>query len=214
MKGYQTGVQEDDKEKSGFATPKVMLFGIQNTPTTFTHIMKKLTDPIRCNYLSNFMDKSFARYTIPCNQERRMVFLKYGWIYHKFIQGFNPVATPPSNLTHKATPEKVLWTSKCKSNLNLPDFTLPFIICTDTSWEGITTALLKERPDSEINLIPIMYANRKFSDAEKHYNTSEIECLAVVWAIVKFQAYLYGREFVLQNCSFIYSELNTQMHAS
>lgn len=42
------------------------------------------------------------------------------------------------------------------------------------------------------------FASRKLLDRETRYSTIERECLAVVWAVQKFKAYLYGREFVLE----------------
>ena len=42
------------------------------------------------------------------------------------------------------------------------------------------------------------YASKKFATREQAYSTIERECLAIVWAVQKFQTYLYGRTFVLQ----------------
>ena len=43
------------------------------------------------------------------------------------------------------------------------------------------------------------YISRKLLPREIRYSTIEKECLGIVWAIDKFQVYLYGREFTLQN---------------
>ena len=45
---------------------------------------------------------------------------------------------------------------------------------------------------------PIAFAGRKLLPREVHYSTIEKECLAIVWAIQKFQNVLYGKSFILE----------------
>ena len=40
-------------------------------------------------------------------------------------------------------------------------------------------------------ILPIAYANRKLMECECKYATLVKECLAIVWAIQKFQKYLF-----------------------
>ena len=46
-------------------------------------------------------------------------------------------------------------------------------------------------------LFPVAYASKKLLQREKNYSVIERECLAIVFAVQKYQKYLYGTEFVL-----------------
>ena len=105
-------------------------------------------------------------------------------------------------------PNKVVWTEGAAKSfevlrmclvkqpiLRLPNTDLPFILQTDASDVGIGGVLLQE---SSGLLFPLHYASRKLLPRETRYSTIERECLAIVWAIQKFQVYLYGKQFVLQ----------------
>ena len=45
---------------------------------------------------------------------------------------------------------------------------------------------------------PVAYASRKLSDTERRYAVIERECLAIAWAVKKFNVHLYGTEFELE----------------
>jgi transposase InsO family protein len=144
----------------------------------------------------------------PQSKKEVRAFLGMAGYYRKFVPNFSTIALPLSNLTKKFKPNTVVWTPDCerafqtlKSRLvsrpvlRLPDLTQPFVLRTDASAEGLGAVLLQE---SDGVLHPVAYASRKLIEAEIRYSTIEKECLAVVWATQKFQAYLYGQQFVLE----------------
>ena len=70
--------------------------------------------------------------------------------------------------------------------LKMPDFSKTFILQTDASENGAGAGLMQEHQG--VNH-PVA-CNRKFLPREKRYSVIERECLALVWAVQKFQKYL------------------------
>ena len=135
-------------------------------------------------------------------------FLGLTGYYRNYIPNYSAIAAPLTDLTKKLNPNKVLWGDPQekayamlkqhltnKPVLRLPDLTKDYVLRTDASDLGVGAVLMQEH-DGE--LFPISYASKKMSRREKAYSTMERECLALVWAIKKFQIYLYGKMFVLQ----------------
>ena len=60
---------------------------------------------------------------------------------------------------------------------------------------GIGCILLQEFEDG---LHPLGFASKKLLPRERNYSTIERECLAIIWAIKKFDLYLSGRSFIIQ----------------
>ena len=100
--------------------------------------------------------------------------------------------------------QPITWTSQhqhilesildCLTNppvMAFPDFSLPFILHTDASSEGLG-AILYQRQQGKLRVIG--YGSRTLSPAEKNYNlhSGKLEFLAMKWAICeKFRDYLY-----------------------
>jgi len=109
-------------------------------------------------------------------------------------------------MTKKDEPNELVWT-EAKNRpfkslkkyiskppiLKLPNFEQEFVLQTDASNNRIGAILLQEELAIEH---PIAFASRKLLPREIHYSTIEKECLAIVWAIQKFQNFLYGKSFI------------------
>ena len=118
------------------------------------------------------------------------------------------IAAPLTDLTKKGQPNNIVWGESQENAfralikslseapiLKLPDFNKPFILQTDAADAGIGAVLLQEENGKKM---PIAYASRELKGSEQKYSTIEKECLAIVWAVQKFQQYLYGREFLVE----------------
>jgi hypothetical protein len=111
------------------------------------------------------------------------------------------VAQPLHALTRKGV--EFLWTEACHSAfetlkqkltqvpvLAYPTFDKPFTLETDASILGLGAVLAQEQEDRRLH--PVAYASRALSPPERNYSITELETLAVVWAISHFCTYLYG----------------------
>lgn len=144
----------------------------------------------------------------PQTKKELRAFLGLAGYYRKFIANFAAIACPLTDKTKSKEPNKVEWSDSqelafqtlkerltSSPILHLPDIEKAFILRTDASSTGIGAILLQEHDD---NVFPVAFASKKLLPREANYSVMERECLAVVWAIKKFQRYLYGREFTLQ----------------
>ena len=86
--------------------------------------------------------------------------------------------------------------SKClvgyKSLEFLGAHTIQFILKVDASDTGLGAVLMQNFDSGEF---PISYTSKKLLPRKKNYAVIEKECLAIVWAVKKFEFYLYGRVF-------------------
>jgi len=129
------------------------------------------------------------------------MFLGMAGYYRRFIEHFSHIARPLTQLTQKN--RKFSWGAAQESAVQtLKDklVTAPVLahfnehavleIHTDASSKGIS-AILHQRVDNVLQVVA--YASRTYSPAEANYNTSEQECLAVIWGIAKYRKYIFPK---------------------
>ncbi|UYV68256.1 K02A2.6-like [Cordylochernes scorpioides] len=72
---------------------------------------------------------------------------------------------------------------------------LPIRLSCDSSSYGLCAVL--SQIDVDGNERPIYFISRTLSQAEKKYSQIDKECLSIIWALKKFNNYLFGRKFEL-----------------
>lgn len=155
-------------------------------------------DPDKLTAIKNF--------PVPKNADESKRFVAFANYYRKFVKNFSIIAAPLNKLQKKGAIFE--WTPKCQeafeiiirslSNpeiLDYPDFSNNniFVLTTDASRVGLGAVL------SNSNGRPVAFASRTLNKAESNYSTTEIELLAVVWAVKHFRPYLFGRYFEIKS---------------
>ncbi|XP_017476105.1 PREDICTED: uncharacterized protein K02A2.6-like isoform X2 [Rhagoletis zephyria] len=126
--------------------------------------------------------------------------------YGKFIREMRALRNPLDVLLK--TDSKWVWSSQCQQHFNKfkellssdlllthYDPRLPIKVAADGSNVGLGAYICHIYPDGKDNAIA--HASRSLTQAEKNYSQIEKEGLALVFAVVKFHKYLYGRKFYL-----------------
>ena len=144
----------------------------------------------------------------PVNKKQLRSFLGLTGYYHRFIPNYATVASPLTDLTRKGEPNELQWNNEHERAfetlkarianppiLKLPDNSKEYVLRTDASNVGIGAVLFQEENDVKH---PVAFASRKLLPREVNYSTIEKECLALVWAIQKFEVFLYGKKFLLE----------------
>src|SRR6218665_2165023 len=126
--------------------------------------------------------------------------------YRKFVPEFAQIARPLHALTKKDT--RFAWSEECNMAfellkerlteapvLALPNDTGTYVLDTDASGESIG-AVLSQIQDGQERVI--CFGSRVCSPAERNYDVTRRELLAIVYFLKTYRAYLLGRKFLLR----------------
>ena len=133
-------------------------------------------------------------------------YLSLAYYCRRFIPNFSKIGCPLHQLTCKGV--EFVWSPECeivfwelKERLTTspvvayPDFNRAFIVETDASAQGIGAVLSQQQEDQRLHAIA--YPSRALSPVEQRYSITELDTLAVVWAISHFHHYLYGNSVTI-----------------
>ena len=128
-----------------------------------------------------------------------------GW-YHKFIPHYAEIAQPLFNLTRDDVPFE--WTDQCQKAfdtfkdhltrgpvLAVANPNKPYVLHTDASDFALGALLMQE--DDNGDLHPIAYASKTLNSAQRNYDTTDREALALVWALEHFNTFVEGHNYTI-----------------
>nr|XP_050035818.1 uncharacterized protein LOC126532190 [Dermacentor andersoni] len=150
--------------------------------------------------------RAILEYPTPANIQALRRFLGMVNYYRQFVPNCAALQAPLTSLLRKSTswswgPEQddaFRALSKAlvdTAELKLPDLNREFVVQADASDLGIGAVLLQEHEDV---LRPVAFASRSLTPAERNYSVTERECLAIVFALRKFDHYVDGVPFVVE----------------
>ena len=130
-------------------------------------------------------------------------------VYRRFVRDFAEKATPLNRKLRKGEPTSFELNDEEMKSFNtlrdaltttpvlaLPRANAPFLLETDASKVQVGCVLTQEQPDGFYQ--PIGHWSRSLNDTERNYDTTERECLAVLWSILQLRPYLERTHFVVR----------------
>ncbi|OAO89358.1 hypothetical protein AXX17_ATUG01560 [Arabidopsis thaliana] len=209
-------IHPDDQEKTTFTCPygtfayRRMPFSLCNAPATFYRGMMSIFTNMIEDIMEVFMDdfsvyessfedclENLCKVLARCEEKH----LVLNWEkYHFMVQdgivlghriskhGIEVDRANIEVMTSLQAPDNV---KAVRISLDMlpPDWDLPFEVMCDAS-DSAVGVVLGQRKDKKLHAI--YYASRTLDDAQRNYETTEKELLAVVFAFEKFISYLVG----------------------
>lgn len=143
---------------------------------------------------------------VPRNITELRSFLGLCSYYRRFVKNFSNIAAPLHRLQRKDAP--FVWTEEQETAFNqlkealttAPVLGMPredgvFKVDTDASSVGLGAVLSQDQDGREV---VIAYSSRSLSRAERNYDVTKKELLAVVFALKTFKQYVLERHFEIR----------------
>lgn len=150
--------------------------------------------------------KAITEAPSPKNIQELRSFLGLINYYGRFIPNLSSLLHPLNQLLKRESPWR--WSKECeqafktaKSKLITPnvlvhyDSSLPLRLAGDASAYGVGAVISHVMKDGTER--PIAFASRTLLPSERNYSQIEKEALSLIFGVVKFHTYLYGRRFTL-----------------
>ncbi|KAL1549191.1 hypothetical protein AAHA92_17323 [Salvia divinorum] len=197
----KSGIQVVTNDRNELAYRR-MPFGLCNAPEGIVlgHIVSEKSiqvDPTKVDVI--------AKLPYPTNQKEVRGFLGHAGFYRRFIRDFAKIAQPLTRLLQNEV--EFDFDQSCKNAFQLlkeklvtapiirsPDWNLPFEIMCDAS-DLAVGAVLGQKVDGKSYVI--FYASKTLNQAQRNYDTTEKEMLAVVYSFEKFRPYLLGSKVIV-----------------
>ena len=187
-------------KKSWIGTEVVTFFGYEVRPGSWS--------------LSRSRKDAIADMIFPSNQKQMQSFLGAANFFHTHIPNYASWASSLYECTAADFNWKEpTWTKDYRAlfdlfkkaieesvTLHFPDYSLPWIIRSDSSDHAVGAVLYQEHGTSPDEIVhqPIAFASQKYSGAAVNWDTFKKEAYALYYAVTKFGYYLRGKEFVLE----------------
>ena len=151
--------------------------------------------------------EALKTYPVPRTAQQVKTFLGLVNFFRSWIPQRGEILRPLQKLIRREA--KFIWTKECqtaferirdilttKPVLAYPDFDSPFVVATDASTTAIG-AVLCQPYGPEDKLRPVAFLGRATSPQETKWSITELEGLAVVYAVKHWDVYLSSRRFLL-----------------
>lgn len=150
---------------------------------------------------------AISDFPVPSSSDDVRSFLGLAGYFRSFVSQFSVKAAPLNALLKKDV--VFSWSPETHASflalkqalladpvLRFPVMDKPFEIHSDGACTAGIGAILGQRDETN-KFYAVSYISRSLSPAERNYGVSEVEALAIVWAIKSFAAYITGSHFTV-----------------